>query len=199
MLDKLREHKLYAKQSKCEFFKQTIDFLGYTLTPSGITMNSDKVKAIVDWPQLKNVKDVRSFLGLAGYYRRFVKDFSKIAAPMTELLKKEVAFKWTKTENDAFDALKNAITSAPVLINPDPMKPYVVTTDASGFATGAILQQDHGHGLQPIAFMSHKMNSAERNYPVHEQELLAIVQALREWRHYLHNEQKIDVITDHNS
>ena len=94
--------------------------------------------------------------------------------------------------------MKHAIVSAPILISPDPGKPYVVTTDASGFATGAILQQDHGKGLQPIAFMSHKMNKAERNYPVHEQELLAIVQALREWRHYLHG-TTFEVVTDHNS
>ena len=94
--------------------------------------------------------------------------------------------------------MKGAITSAPILISPNTAKSYVVTTDASGFATGAILQQDHGQGLQPIAFMSHKMNAAERNYPVHEQELLAIVHALREWRHYLHG-APFEIVTDHMS
>jgi hypothetical protein len=147
---------------------------------------------------LKNITDVRSFLGLAGYYRRFVEGFSKLASPLTELLKKETTFVWGNHEQNAFDALKKAITSAPILISPDPSKPYVVTTDASGFATGAILQQDHGRKLQPIAFMSHKMNAAERNYPVHEQELLAVVHALREWRHYLHG-AKFEVVTDHMS
>ena len=198
VLKKLREHKLYAKASKCEFFKQSIDFLGYVITKDGITMDAGKVKAITDWPQLKNVRDVRSFLGLAGYYRRFVEGFSKIASPLTELLKKEMPFVWSDEHVKAFETLKKAIVSAPILISPDPTKPYVVTTDASGFATGAMLQQDHGQGLQPIAFMSHKMNKAERNYPVHEQELLAIVQALREWRHYLHG-SPFEVVTDHNS
>ena len=127
-----------------------------------------------------------------------LKDFSKIAAPLTELLKNDVSFTWGNEQQQAFQVLKHAIVSAPILISPDPGKPYVVTTDASGFATGAILQQDHGKGLQPIAFMSHKMNKAERNYPVHEQELLAIVQALREWRHYLHG-TTFEVVTDHNS
>ena len=199
VLKVLRKHQLYAKESKCEFFKQKMAFLGYLVTKDGITMDPDKVKAIVDWPNpLKTVKDVRSFLGLAGYYRRFVKGFSKIAAPLTELLKKDVNFKWTENENSAFEQLKNSITSAPILISPDPNKPYVVTTDASGFATGGILQQDHGNGLQPIAFMSHKMNAAERNYPVHEQELLAVIHALREWKHYVQG-VPFEVVTDHRS
>ena len=199
VLLKLREHKLFAKASKSDFFKRSIDFLGYVITEDGITMDSNKVRAIVDWPSpLKNITDVRSFLGLAGYYRRFVQGFSKLASPLTELLKKEKMFEWTDREQKAFEVLKETITSAPILISPDPTKKYVVTTDASGFATGAILQQDHGKGLQPISFMSHKMNAAERNYPVHEQELLAVVHALREWRHYLHGGE-FEVITDHMS
>ena len=199
VLLKLREHKLFAKASKSDFFKQSIDFLGYVITADGITMDSNKVKAIVEWPSpLKNITDVRSFLGLAGYYRRFVKGFSKLSSPLSELLKKEKAFDWTEREQKAFEVLKEAITSAPILISPDTTKNYVVTTDASGFATGAVLQQDHGKGLQPIAFMSHKMNAAEKNYPVHEQELLAIVHALREWRHYLHGTE-FEVVTDHMS
>ena len=199
VLKTLRERKLYAKASKCDFFKNSVDFLGYVVTADGITMDSGKVKAINDWPSpLKNITDVRSFLGLAGYYRRFVKGFSKLASPLTELLKKDNTFEWTDQAQRSFEELKNAITTAPILTSPDPIKPYVVTTDASGFATGAILQQDHGKGLQPIAFMSHKMNGAERNYPVHEQELLAVVHALREWRHYLHG-SGFEVVTDHMS
>ncbi len=199
VLDKLRENQLYARSSKCAFFKQRIDFLGYVVTKNGITMDASKVTAIVDWPSpLRNQRDVRSFMGLAGYYRRFVKGFSQIGSPLTELLKNDVEFKWSNEQQEAFEKLKKAITSAPILISPDPSKPYVVTTDASGFAAGAILQQDHGKGLQPIAFMSKKMNAAERNYPVHEQELLAIILALREWRHYLHG-TSFEVVTDHMS
>ena len=199
VLQLLRQHKLYAKETKCELFQPSVNFLGYVVSADGITMDTNKVKAINDWPSpLKNITDVRSFLGLAGYYRKFVQGFSKLASPLTELLKKDTSFSWGDKEQDSFQTLKNSITSAPILSLPDPTKPYVVITDASGFATGAILQQDHGKGLQPIAFMSHKMNAAERNYPVHEQELLAVIHSLREWRHYLHG-AKFEVITDHMS
>ena len=199
VLTKLREHKLFAKMSKCDFARKSIKFLGYVVTEEGITMDPAKVKAIVEWPSpLRNQREVRSFLGLAGYYRRFVTGFSKIAASLTELLKKDIDFKWSDSEQRSFDTLKKAISSAPILTSPDPNLPYVVTTDASGFATGAILQQDQGKGLQPIAFMSHKMNPAQRNYPVHEQELLAIIRSLHEWRHYLHG-AKFQVVTDHMS
>jgi hypothetical protein len=199
VLQKLREHKLYGKLPKCEFMKDRVEFLGHVITRDGVQMDENKVNAVVDWPSpLMNLTDVRSFLGLAGYYRRFVEGFSRLAAPLSELLKKDKPFTWTEHEQRAFEVLKKAITSAPILIIPDASQPYVVTTDASGFATGAILQQDHGQGLQPIAFMSHKMNAAERNYPVHEQELLAVVHALREWRHYLHGAE-FEVVTDHMS
>src|SRR3979411_201942 len=146
----------------------------------------------------KNVHDIRSFLGLAGYYRRFVKDFSKIASPLTELLHKSKKFQWTDEQEQAFHTLKVAVSSAPVLIVPDPKLAYTVLTDASGYAIGAALCQDHGNGLQPCAYLSRKMNSHEMNYPVHEQELLAIIHALREWRHYLHGNQ-FTVVTDHRS
>jgi len=161
-------------------------------------MEPAKVKAVMDWPVLQNVHHVRSFLGLAGYYRRFVRDFSQIAAPLTDLLHKNVAFQWTDKQEKAFKQLKEAVCNAPVLIVPDPGKPYTVVTDASGFAVGAALCQDHGNGLQPSAYISRKMNDHEKNYPVHEQELLAIIHALREWRHYLHGSQ-FTVVTDHRS
>jgi hypothetical protein len=198
VLQKLRDNKLYGKLSKCEFAKEEITFLGHVVNKDGIKMEPAKVKAVMDWPVLKNAHDVRSFLGLAGYYRRFVKDFSQIAAPLTDLLHKNVAFQWTDKQEQAFKQLKQAVCNAPVLIVPDPNKQYTVVTDASGFAIGAALCQDHGNGLQPCAFISRKMNDHERNYPVHEQELLAIIHALREWRHYLHGSQ-FTVVTDHRS
>jgi hypothetical protein len=161
-------------------------------------MEPSKVDAVMKWPQPKNIHDIRSFLGLAGYYRRFVKDFSKLASPLTNLLHKNIPFKWTEKQEAAFTELKQAVSTAPVLIVPDPNQPYVVVTDASGFAIGAALCQDHGNGQQPCAYISRKMNNHEVNYPVHEQELLAIIHALREWRHYLHGNQ-FTVITDHRS
>ena len=161
-------------------------------------MEEQKVKAIEDWPIPMNVKEVRSFLGLAGFYRKFIKNFSKICAPVTNLLRQDETFQWTKEHDQSFRDLKNAVRSAPVLISPNQNVPYVVHTDASGFAVGACLSQDQGKGLQPVCFMSKKMLAAEKNYPIHEQELLAIVCALKEWRHYLHG-SKFTVITDHRS
>src|SRR6202795_3363892 len=161
-------------------------------------MEPSKVDAVLKWPVPRNIHELRSFLGLAGYYRKFVKDFSRIARPLTSLLHKDVPYEWTTQHDDAFNQLKTAVSSAPILIIPNPQLQYTVATDASGYAIGAALQQDHGNGLQPCAFLSRKMNDAERNYAVHEQELLAIVHALREWRHYLLG-NRIIVTTDHRS
>src|SRR6202158_5841600 len=198
VLQTLRQHKLYAKKSKCEFSQNEISFLGHVINSDGIKMEPSKVDAVVKWPQPKNIHDIRSFLGLAGYYRRFVKDFSKLASPLTNPLHANVPFKWTEKQEAAFTELKQAVSTAPVLIVLDPNQPYVVVTDASGFAIGAALCQDHGNGQQPCAYISRKMNNHEVNYPVHEQELLAIIHALREWRHYLHGNQ-FTVVTDHRS
>src|ERR1700737_3049128 len=198
VLQVLQEKQLYAKLSKCDFFKHEIGFLGHVINEHGIKMESSKVHAVTNWPIPTNVHELRSFLGLAGYYRRFVKDFSRIASPLTALLPKNQKYEWGADQDNAFTALKQAVSSAPILIIPDPQLPYTVATDASGYAIDAALCQDHGNGLQPCAFLSRKMNDAKRNYPVHEQELLAIVHALREWRHYLLG-NRITIITDHRS
>jgi hypothetical protein len=135
---------------------------------------------------------------LASYYRKFVQGFSAIATPLTALLHKDQAFHWDTPEQEAFETLKDKLISAPVLLLPDPTKPFTVTTDASDFAIGAVLTQDHGRGEQPVAYESRKLSPAELNYPVHEKELLAIVHAIRLWRMYLEG-QKFTVITDHAS
>jgi RNase H-like domain found in reverse transcriptase/Reverse transcriptase (RNA-dependent DNA polymerase)/Integrase zinc binding domain/Retroviral aspartyl protease/Chromo (CHRromatin Organisation MOdifier) domain len=198
VLDALREQKLYAKESKCEFFKHEVEFLGHRVGQDGVRMMEDKVEAIREWPKPRSVRDVRAFLGTAGYYRKFIRDFSAIAAPLSDLTKDGVSFEWLAQHETAFAKLKAAIAQGPVLILPNPSLPFVVHTDASGFAVGAVLQQDQGKGLQPIAFLSKKMLDAETRYPVHEQELLAIIQALTAWRHYLHG-SKFIVRTDHKS
>jgi len=204
VLDRLRKMKLYAKKSKCEFFKSEVEFLGHRIGAKGLQVMPEKVKAVSEWPRPESASDIRSFVGLCGFYRRFVKDFSKIAAPLTDLTKDDVKFNWGPAQQSAFDELKAAILSAPILLLPDEaaarsgQRPYTVHTDASDFAVGAVLQQDQGHGLQPIAYLSHKLLSAESNYAVHEKELLAIVQACEEWRHYLHG-TKFRICTDHNS
>ena len=198
VLQTLAKAKLFAKESKCDFFKTEVEFLGHHVGRDGVRMMEDKVQAVADWPVPRNVRDVCAFLGTAGYYRKFIKDFSRIAAPIADLTKESVKFEWTSSHQHAFVTLKTAMQSAPVLALPDPTLPFVVHTDASGFAIGAVLMQDQGKGLQPIAFLSKKMLPAETRYPVHEQELLAIIHALSSWRHYLYG-AKFKVMTDHHS
>jgi hypothetical protein len=196
VLEQLRKHKLYAKGSKSAFFKHEVSFLGYVIGQDGIRMEKEKVEAVRDWPVPKNVQEVMEFEGFAGFYRQFIKDFSQIMAPLTDLKKKDAPFVWGSKQQQAFDEIKKRMCEEPLLIIPNPALPYVVETDASGYAYGASLQQDQGKGLQPIAYLSRKMIPAEKNYATHEQELLAIVRALQEWRHYLHGAH-FTVYSDH--
>lgn len=200
VMELLVKNRLCAKESKCELFRRSVEFLGHIIDAQGLHMMADKVKAVLDWPPLTSIDDVRSFLGFVGYYRRFVRMFSDLAAPLTAMLQNGAKFEWNDAQRTAFERLKQAVTEQPVLILPDMTKPFVVTTDASGYAVGACLGQDLGHGEQPIAYMSKKMQPAEKNYPVHEQELLAIILSLKEWRHYLQGSPfVIRVLTDHHS
>lgn len=202
-LQRLKDTGLYAKKSKCELFMHEIEFLGHRVGRYGLRVMPDKVEAIRKWPRPATRSEVRSFLGLAGYYRRFVAGFSRVAAPLHDLTKtaEGTSFAWSDTAQSAFDALKRALQEAPVLALPDPDRQYVVDTDASDYATGAVLQQDFGRGLQPIAFMSHKMSDAETRYPTHDKEMLAVINMLGEWRTYLQGRQPftIRIRTDHNS
>lgn len=198
VLQILRKHRLYAKLSKCEILKQKVEYLGHYISSEGISVDLRKVTVVKEWPIPTNISELRSFLGLASYYRKFVKGFSSIAAPLTLLLHKDQPYKWDDTKQVAFDELKRLLTSAPVLLLPDPTKPFTVTTDASDIAIGAVLSQNQGKGEQPVAYESRKLSPAEQNYPVHEKELLAIVHAIKLWRTYLEG-QKFTVVTDHAS
>lgn len=211
VLQRLREQKLYAKLSKCCFFRQEVEFLGHFVGRAGVRMVEGKVAAVERWPTPSTQKEVEQFLGLAGYYRRFIAGFSKLASPLSELcgtLKKAKGgaqrappkkhFVWGAEQQEAFEQLKAAVASAPCLAIPDPQRDFIVHTDASGYATGAVLMQQFDEGLRPIAFLSKKMTKAERNYPVHEQELLAILNSLKAWRHYL-GRRRFTVLTDHQS
>lgn len=217
VLERLRANRLYAKLSKCSFFQREVEFLGHHLGADGVRVMQGKVEAIKQWPTPASVKDVRSFLGLAGYYRRFVQGFGKIAAPLHELTKDDPGagakgrgrsdsrkkqrghFSWGPEQQRAFDTLKAALQSAPVLLIPNPKLPFVLSTDASGEALGAVLQQDHtGHGLQPVGYYSRKLTPAERNYAVRDKELAAVIAALDHWRHVLHG-RKFVIRTDHQS
>ena len=178
--------------------KQQVEYLRHYISNSGISVDNHKIKVIQNWSTLTTITEVRSFLGLATYYWKFVKGFLAIAAPLTGLLHKDKDFDWQQAEQQAFDQLKLALTTVPVLILPNPDKPFIITTDASDFAIGAVLSQDQGKGDQPITFESRKMSPAELNYPVHEKELLAMVHAITIWRPYLEGQQ-FTAITDHAS
>nr|XP_010315745.1 uncharacterized protein LOC101248530 [Solanum lycopersicum] len=177
----LRNNELYVKREKCSFVQPTVHFLGHTISHGKIHMDSDKIAAINNWEAPTKVPELRSFLGLANYYRRFIFNYSAIAAPLTDLLKKDRDWNWSAACQAAFERLKLAVTEDPVLALPDFSKPFEVHTDASDFSIGGVLMQE-GH---PIAYESRKLNEAEQRYSAHEKEMTAVVHCLRTWRHYL--------------
>ncbi|WVZ63412.1 hypothetical protein U9M48_013046 [Paspalum notatum var. saurae] len=181
VLSCLREHKLYAKFSKCAFWLKEVAFLGHILSAKGVAVDPSKVEDVLNWKQPQTVTEIRSFLGLAGYYRRFIKDFSRISKPMTALTQKNAKFVWSPKCEEAFGMLKKLLTSAPVLAQPDITKPFDVYCDASGSGLGCVLMQQG----RVIAYASSQLRKHEVNYPTHDLELLAIVYALKKWRHYL--------------
>jgi hypothetical protein len=194
VLQRLRDHQLYAKLSKCEFWLREINFLGHTISQEGISVDPEKVQEVMNWKPPTTVRQIRSFLGLAGYYRRFIPDFSRIAKPMTELLKKGVKYEWGQKCEDAFHALRQHLTTAPVLAQPDNTKSFEVYCDASGTGLGCVLMQDN----RVIAYASRALRPHEQNYPTHDLELAAVVHALKIWRHYLMGAH-CNIYTDHKS
>jgi transposase InsO family protein len=199
VLKLLRQHGLYAKLSKCSFMQEETEFLGHVISKDGLHTNAGLVRAIKEWPRPQKQRDVQQFIGLAQFYQQYIRNFADIALPLTALLGEGRQFVWNDSTESSFLALKAAISSAPVLRIFDPDLPSTVETDASGFAVGAVLfQTDDNGSSRPVAFTSRKMNSAERNYPVHEQELLGVVHALRTWRYYLDGSHFV-VYTDHDT
>jgi hypothetical protein len=180
-LQRLREYKLYAKLSKCEFWIDEVPFLSHVISKGGIAVDPGNVKNVLDWEVPHTMKEVCSFLGLAGYYRRFIKNFSKIAKPLTSLLEKVVDFSWTNERQMAFDELKKRLTTAPVLTLPDQSKRFTVYCDASKDGLRCVLMQE----CRVIAYASRQLRQHELNYPTHDLELAAVVHALKIWRHYL--------------
>ena len=197
VLTKLNDAQLYANPEKCTWCATSAFYLGHEISAEGIRVSKEKIQSITSWPTPKNVKELRSFLGLASYYRKFVKIFAFIAEPLTKLLAKDQKWAWSKnSQHSAFRELKKQLTEAPVLLFPDFSLPFTLQTDSSGYAIGGVLLQDQGHGLQPVAYESRKMIPAETRYPVHEQELLAILFCCKKWRHYILN-NNTEVVTDH--
>eukprot|EP00253_Pinus_taeda_P013560 PITA_13560 len=194
VLQTLREHQLYAKFSKCDFFKEEIQYLGHVITKDGIAVDPEKIKAIMEWPVPKDVADVRFFMGLAGYYRRFVEGFSKVAFPITSLQKKGKLFHWTPNCQKSFEQLKHLLTTAPILSIADPNKDYVVCTDASKEGLGGVLMQEG----RVIAYESRKLKEHEQKYSAYDLELATVIHALKMWWHYLMG-RKFLLHTDHHS
>ena len=186
VLATLRRHHLFAKRSKCEFGRQELGFLGHRLSAAGVSVDPRKVQSIREWATPRSCTEVRRFVGLANYYRRFVEGYAELAAPLTALGSPNARFEWTATAQTSFEALKHALSTAPVLRTFDPARRAVLTTDASGIAVAAILTQPDDAGHQhPIAYESRKLTATERAYPAHTLELLAVVHALRVFKHYL--------------
>ena len=213
VLERLRQYKLYCNLKKCEFDTDEVGFLGFRISPKGVKMEQNRVTSITEWPEPKTFRDLQVFLGFANFYRRFIKHYSKVVAPMTSMLKgmqegkKSGPFDFGEAQRKSFNALKQAFTGADVLVHFDPSKPIMLETDASGFAIGAVLSQQHvdinnpaNQHWKPVAYFSRKMIPAENNYETHDQELLAIVAAFKHWRHYLEGSaHTVLVKTDHNS
>jgi hypothetical protein len=177
VLGTLREHQLYAKFSKCEFWLKEVGFLGHVISAGGVSINPSKITSIPERKSPTNPTEVRAFLGLAGYYRKFVEGFSSIARPLTQLLRKDKKFEWTEKCEQSFQELKKRLVSAPILTMPDITKSFDVYCDASRLGLGSVLMQDG----KVITYLSRQLRPHELNYPTHDLELTAVVYALKTW------------------
>jgi len=201
VLKQLRKAGLYAKAKKCEFYSDSIKYLGYVLSPAGLTMSDAKVKTIQEWPEPRKVKNIQSFLGFANFYRRFIFNYSDIVIPLTRLTRKNSPWNFDNNCRIAFNTLKQAFTSAPILMHWVLDAQLVVETNASDYALAAILSiVTKDNEIHPVAFHSRTFSAPELNYDVYDKELLAIFEAFKIWRHYLEGSASpIDVVTDHKN
>ncbi len=228
VLDRLRQHGLFVNLQKCRFCTDEVHFLGYVIAPTGVRMEEERIQSVTNWPELKSLRDIQVFVGFANFYRRFIQGFSRIASPLTELTKtspskgdlrvtnaqgdtsvvfaqkplyeKRAPFVLTEEAKKAFEDLKTAFTTAPVLRHFNPDLPIRVETDASGYALGGILSQLHENEWHPVAYYSRKQIPAETRYDTHDKELLAIMESFKHWRHYCEGSRhRIDVLTDHHN
>jgi hypothetical protein len=194
VLEKVRSNKLYAKFSKCEFWLTKVAFLGHVISAGGVSVDLSKVKDVLNWMPPTTASEIQSFLGLAGYYRRFIKDFSKIAKTMMKLLEKNKAFEWTVECQASFEELRKQLTSAPVLVLPDLTKKFDIYCDASRQGLGCVLMQEG----QIVCYASRHLWKHEENYPTHDFELATVVHALKIWKHYLIG-HRYKIYSDHKS
>jgi len=201
VIKRLEENDLYVKPEKCKWKVKEVEFLGVVIGPEGIKMEEGKVKGVLEWPTPKCVKDVQKFLGLANYYRRFIEGFTTVARPLYDMVKKDKKWKWTERQERAFKELKERFTKEPVLAAPDIDKQMRMEVDASDYATGEVLSMECEDGLwRPVAFLSKSLNETERNYEIHDKEMLTIIRGLEAWRHLLEGAQsKFKIWTDHKN
>jgi hypothetical protein len=201
VLERLQEAGLHIKPEKCQFHVTEVSFLGFLISHEGVRMDPAKVAAIITWPAPRSVHDIQVFLGFANFYRRFIDKYSKITSAITALLKKGVLFCWNSKAQAAFDRLKKAFTTAPILRHFDQTRPAIIETDASDFAEGGILSQRGEDGkLYPCAFFSRKFQDAELNYEIYDKEMMAIVDCMETWRHHLEGSgHRATVYSDHKN
>jgi len=201
VLRKLQSHDLFLKPEKCPFAQKSVQYLGVVITSEGVEMDAIKLQGILDWPAPTSVTEVRSFLGFGNFYKPFIADYAKLARPLHDLTKKGVPFSWGPAQSGAFAALKDCFASRPVLATINYDRPFRLQADASAFATGAVLsQQDDMSRWRPVAFFSGSLLPAEVNYDIYDRELLAIVKALKHWRHHLLGARHmITILTDHRN
>ncbi|WAQ84777.1 hypothetical protein PtA15_5A350 [Puccinia triticina] len=204
ILEILSKHQLWLKPEKCEFSRAEVEYLGLLISCNRVRMDPAKVKAVSDWPAPTNVTELQRFIGFANFYRRFISHFSRTTRPLHDLTKSGIRFVWDKQCDEAFESLKTLFTLAPILKIADPYKPFLLECDCSDFALGAVLSQvcTKDNDLHPVAYLSRSLIQAERNYEIFDKELLAIVAAFKEWRHYLEgnpNRLKAIVYTDHRN
>jgi len=202
VLQVLKENKLFLRPEKCEFCKQRIEYLGLVISENEVSMDLVKIAGVREWPTLENKTDVQAFLGFVNFYQRFIRDFSAKAQPLFDLTRSKQVWTWSGKEQAAFEDLKTAVTTAPVLVSPQESDPFRIEADSSDFATGAVLSQQSmmDEKWHPIAFYSKSLSSVERNYEIHNKEMLAIIRALEEWRHFLEGAtHPVEIWTDHKN
>ena len=185
---------MYANIDQCNFCVDNVVFLGFVVNKNGVHVDPKKIKAIQEWPIPKSVGDIRSFHGLASLYRRFAPNFSTLASPLNELVKKDIPFVWGEKEQATFDEIKAKLTQAPIIVLPNFDKTFELECDVSGVGICTILLQD-GH---PIAYFSEKINGPSRNYPTYDKQFYALVRSLHTWEHYLVSKEFI-IHSDHES
>jgi len=201
VIRRMEENDLYIKPEKCKWKVREVEFLGVVIRLEGIKMEEGKVKGVLEWPTPKGVKDVQKFLGLANYYHRFIEGFVLIARPLHDMVKKDKKWEWMEKQERAFEELKRRFTKKPVLAAPDLDKKMRMEVDVSDYATGGVLSMEYEDKLwRPVAFLSKSLNEMERNYEIHDKEMLVIIRGLEAWRHLLEGAQfKFKIWIDHTN